>query len=134
MPFSYTLEGVPLDDAPIDGDLADLDALDHLQDGGGLGSGLDALDGILDLGGSPHLRVGLQKVRDGLDERRIFGGTLFGGLGVTACALLIHLHDGVGGELTQFGREGLVGSDGIVEVLSSHSFFVSFLVFKSFVL
>ena len=49
--------------------------------------------------------------------------------------MLKDLHqDGIGGELTQFGREGLVGSDGIVEVLSRHGFFVSFLVFKSFVL
>ena len=125
MPFSNTLEGVTLDDPLVDDNLANLDALDHLQDGSGLGSGLDALDGILDLAGSPHLAVGLQEVRDGLDERRIFGGTLFGGLGVAACALLIHLHDGVGGELTQFGREGLVGSDSIVEVLSSHFVFLS---------
>ena len=125
MPFSDTLEGVTLDDAPIDGDLADLDALDHLQDGRGFGSGLDALDGILDLGGSPHLAVGLQEVRDGLDKRRIFGGTLLSGLGVAACALLIHLQDGIGGELTQFGREVLVGGDSIVEVLSGHFVFLS---------
>lgn len=125
MPFSDTLEGVTLDDPLVDDDLAHLDALDHLQDGRGLGSGLDALDGILDLAGSPHLAVGLQEVRDGLDERRIFGGTLFGGLGVAACALLIHLGDGGGGEVTQFGREVLVGSDSGEEVLSSHFVFLS---------
>ena len=125
MPFSDTLEGVTLDDPLVDDDLANLDTFDHLQDGRGLGSGLDALDGILDLAGSPHLAVGLQEVRDGLDQRRIFGGTLFGGLGVAACALLIHLGDGGGGEVTQFGREGLVGGDSIVEVLSSHFVFLS---------
>ena len=125
MPLPYALQRVTLDDAPIDGDLADLDTLDHLQDGRGLRGRVDALDGILDLGGSPHLAVGLQEVRNGLDKRRIFGGTLFGGLGVAACALLIHLHDGIGGELTQFGREVLVGGDSIVEVLSSHFVFLS---------
>lgn len=125
MPFSYGLQRVTLDDPLVDNDLADLDALDHLQDGGGLRGRVDALDGILDLGGGEHLRIGTQKVRDGLDKRRIFGGTLLGGLGVAARTLLIHLHDGVGGELTQFGREGFVGSDGVVEVLSSHFVFLS---------
>ena len=125
MPFSDTLEGVTLDDPLVDNDLAHLDALDHLQDGRGLGSGLDALDGILNLAGGEHLGGVPQKVRDGLDKRRIFGGTLFGGLGVAVCALLIHLHDGIGGELTQFGREVLVGGDSIVEVLSSHFVFLS---------
>ena len=126
MPFSDTLEGVTLDHTLVDNDLTHLDALDHLQDGGGLRGGVDALDGILNLGGGEHLRIGPQKVRDGLGKRRIFGGTLLGGLGVAACALLVHLLDGVGGELTQFGREVLVGGDGVVEFLSSHSF-VSFL-------
>ena len=105
MPFPYWLQRVTLDDPLVDNDLAHLDALDHLQDGGGLRGRVNALDGILDLGGGEHLAVGLQEVRDGLDKRRIFGGTLFGGLGVAACALLILLHDGIGGELTQFGRE-----------------------------
>lgn len=125
MPFSYILERVTLDDPLVDNDLTHLDALDHLQDGGGLRGGVDALDGILDLAGGEHLRIGTQKVRDGLDKRRIFGGTLLGGLRVAACALLVHLHDGIGGELTQFGREVLVGGDSIVEVLSSHFVFLS---------
>ena len=122
MPFSYGLQRVTLDDPLVDDDLANLDALDHLQNGGGLRGGIDTLDGLLNFGGGEHLGGVPQKVRDGLDQRRIFGGTLFGGLGVTACALLIHLQDGIGGELTQFGREVLVGGDGIVEFLSSHSF------------
>ena len=126
MPFSYGLQRVTLDDPLVDDDLTHLDALDHLQDGGGLRGGVDALDGILDFGGGEHLRGVPQKVRDGLDKRRIFGGALFGGLRVAACALLVHLLDGGGGELTQFGREVLVGGDGVVEFLSSHSF-VSFL-------
>ena len=127
MPFSYGLQRVTLDDPLVDNDLANLDALDHLQDGGGLRGGVDALDGILNLGGGEHLGGVPQKVRDGLDKRRIFGGTLFGGLGVTACVLLVHLLDGGGGKLTQFGREVLVGGDSIVEVLGSHSFLFPFL-------
>lgn len=125
MPFSYGLQRVTLDNPLVDDDLAHLDALDHLQDGGGLRGRVDALDGILNLGGGEHLRIGTQKVGDGLDERRIFGGTLLGGLRVAACAFLIHLQDGIGGELTQFGREVLVGGDSIVEVLSSHFVFLS---------
>ena len=126
MPFPYGLQRVTLDDPLVDNDLTHLNPFNHLQDGGGLRGRVDALDGILDLGGGEHLRGVPQKVRDGLDKRRIFGGTLFGGLGVAACALLVHLLDGIGGELTQFGREVLVGGDGVVEFLSSHSF-VSFL-------
>lgn len=125
MPFSYRLQRVTLDDPLVDDDLAHLDALDHLQDGGGLRGRVDALDGILDLGGGEHLGGVPQKVRDGLDKRRIFGGTLFGGLRVAACALLVHLLDGIGGKLTQFGREVLVGGDSIVEVLSGHFVFLS---------
>ena len=135
MPFPYWLQRVTLDDAPIDGDLADLDALDHLQDGGGLGSGLDALDGILDLGGSPHLRVGPQKVRNGLDKRRIFGGTLFGGLGVTLLVLLLIGFQKLLRRLTH-GLVVLAVDDGLKErgdgvQSSSRHIFVSFLVFKS---
>ena len=125
MPFSYGLQRVTLDDPLVDDDLTHLDALDHLQDGGGLRGGVDALDGVLDLGGGEHLRIGPQKVRDGLDERRVLGGTLFGGLGVAACALLVHFLDGGRGELAQFGREVLVGGDSIVEVLSGHFVFLS---------
>ena len=127
MPFPYGLQRVTLDDPLVDDDLAHLDALDHLQDGGGLGGRVNALDGILDLGGGEHLGGVPQKVRDGLDKRRIFGGTLLGGLGVAACAFLVHLLDGIGGEFTQFGREVLVGGDSIVEVLGSHSFLFPFL-------
>lgn len=123
MPFPYTLERVTLDDPLVDNDLANLDALDHLQDGGGLRSGVDALDGILDLGGGEHLRGVPQKVRDSLDKRRIFGGTLLGGLRVAGCALLVHLLDGIGGKLTQFGREVLVGGDSIEKFLGLHSGF-----------
>lgn len=125
MPFPYGLQRVTLDDPLVDNDLADLDALDHLQDGSRLGGTVDALDGILDLAGGEHLGGVPQKVRDGLDKRCIFGGTLFGGLGVAACALLVHLLDGGRGELAQFGREVLIGSDSIVEVLGSHFVFLS---------
>ncbi len=127
MPFPYGLQRVTLDDPLVDDDLTHLDALDHLQDGGGLRGGVDALDGVLDLGGGEHLRGVPQKVRDGLDKGRVLGGTLLSGLRVAACALLVHLLDGGRGELTQFSREVLVGGDSVVEFLSSHSFLFPFL-------
>ena len=132
MPFPYGLQRVTLHNPLVDDDLAHLDTLDHLQDGGGYRGGVDALDGILDLGGGEHLGGVPQKVRDGLDKRRIFGGTLLGGLGVTACVLLVHLLDGGGGKLPKLGGKGLIGGDSLIEYTGIHSFFVSFLVFKGF--
>ena len=130
----YGLEGVTLHDPLVDHDLGDLQALDGLEDGRGLGSGFDTVNRILDLGGGPDLRIGAQEVRHSVHKGSVLGGALLSGLGVAARGGLVVLLKKLGGIGLQVRGHLAIGDSGQEVGVSMRHFFVSFLVFKSFVL